>query len=514
MLTLIALTALVVTPAEVPFTNPAPGKTSLSMNLAGPADWSSELPFVDMFRYSRPWISQQEGKAWGQGPKLDIDEHGWVRKLPPNAWAETVITSLNGHYPGGNYTVLYDGKGRIEFNEVATILSQTPGRMVIRVDPKRGSWFLRLRETQPANPVRNIRLIMPGHEKTYRTDPFRPEFLRRWKGVSCLRFMDWMGTNNSTIEKWEDRPRLDDASWAVKGIPAEILVSLANRIGADAWFCMPHRADDGYVRNFAKLVKASLRPSIRAYVEYSNEVWNSGFQQCEYAGKMGLAAKIGEKPWDAGWRFYARRSTQMFKIWERVFGGSKQLVRVMATQSVNPYISEQELNFEGAAKHTDALAIAPYFGFTPSPESKPSSEEVSKWNLDQVFRHVESISLPEAFKAMDDQKKCADKYGIALIAYEGGQHLVGVAGGENNDRLTELFLAANRDPRMGHVYTRYLDHWKIVGGGMFGNFSSIGGWSKWGSWGLMEFEDENPANSPKLSAVARWAQSLGQPVGK
>ena len=31
------------------------------------------------------------------------------------------------------------------------------------------------------------------------------------------------------------------------------------------------------------------------------------------------------------------------------------------------------------------------------------------------------------------QKKVADKYGLKLVAYEGGQHMVGVTGGENNE---------------------------------------------------------------------------------
>ena len=36
-------------------------KTRLGMNLSGPADWNTELPFVDVFRLSRRWVSQKEG---------------------------------------------------------------------------------------------------------------------------------------------------------------------------------------------------------------------------------------------------------------------------------------------------------------------------------------------------------------------------------------------------------------------------------------------------------------------
>ncbi len=41
------------------------GKARVGMNLAGPADWNTELPFVDVFRMSRPWISQRAGEGWG-----------------------------------------------------------------------------------------------------------------------------------------------------------------------------------------------------------------------------------------------------------------------------------------------------------------------------------------------------------------------------------------------------------------------------------------------------------------
>jgi hypothetical protein len=52
---------------------------------------------------------------------------------------------------------------------------------------------------------------------------------------------------------------------------------------------------------------------------------------------------------------------------------------------------------------------------------------------------------------------------------------------------------------------------KVVGD-LFCNFSSVGAWSKWGSWGLLQFYDDDPARSPKFMATMRWAKNLGQPV--
>ena len=50
-------------------------------------------------------------------------------------------------------------------------------------------------------------------------------------------------------------------------------------------------------------------------------------------------------------------------------------------------------------------------------------------------RNQEKQVAPEAGKV-------AEKYAIKLVAYEGGQHLVGVMGGENNQKMTDLFLRA------------------------------------------------------------------------
>ncbi len=485
----------------------------LGMNLAGPSDWSSELPFVDVFRQSRTWVSQKQGAAWGKGPALALDEFGWVKKLEPGCCAETMLCTIeSGHYPGGIYTVLFDGEGQLTAGMNAKVMESRPGRLLLEVNSSKGGFTLKLKETNPANYVRNIRVILPGCEATYAQDPFYPPFLKHWQGFACFRFMDWMHTNNSEIKTWADRPTLQSATFSKRGVALELMIALCNRQQVAPWFCMPHLADDDFVRRFAQMVKERLDPRLKIYIEYSNEVWNGQFKQSRYAGEEGLNQKLGGKAWEAGWHYTAVRSLEIFKIWEEVFGGHERFVRVLPSQAANSHVSKQILGFRGAAQHADALAIAPYITMCISPRGQLTDATVAGWTVEQVLDHAKQHALPQSLKWMQEQKKVADQYGLRLIAYEAGQHLVGVGGGENNAALTKLFHAANRHPRMGALYGKYLDAWAAGGGDLLCIFSSIGAWSKWGSWGLAEFQDSRVADYPKLAATLQWAKAHGQNV--
>ncbi|MCC7491806.1 MAG: hypothetical protein IT204_05640 [Fimbriimonadaceae bacterium] len=500
--------------APAPRTAPA-ADAKVGINLSGLPDWNSERPFVDAFRTSREWISQRQGAGWGQGPKLELTPQGYPARLEAGCFAETLmLTDSAGHTPEGDYTCLYEGSGQITFNNIDRVVSNEPGRIVFHTSRGKGTVFLAIRQTDPANPVRHIKVILPGYLETWRNEPFRPEFLKMWRGVACLRFMDWMETNGSPIKSWAERPQMDDATWARHGAPLEVMLELANRLDAAPWFCLPHLADDDYVRQFAAQVKAQLKPTLKVYVEWSNETWNGMFEQSRYAGREGQARHFAQQPWEAGWKYTGYRSAQIHRIWEEVFGGATRLVRVLPTQAANAYVSERIVEFQNAWQTADALAVAPYISLNlPATGREPNAATVAGWTVEQLLDHVERVSLPECVKWMAAQQQVAAKFGLKLVAYEGGQHFVGVQGGENNDALTKLLQQANRHPRMATIYRAYFDAWERAGGDLFCYFASTSRWSKWGSWGILEQWDDNPAEAPKFGAVMDWAKRRGQTVG-
>ena len=138
--------------------------------------------------------------------------------------------------------------------------------------------------------------------------------------------------------------------------------------------------------------------------------------------------------------------------------------------------------------------------------------KVAKWNLDQVFEYINTVALPDANRWIDENKQVADAYGFKLVAYEAGQHLVGVSGAEKNDNLSRLLINANQDVRMGEVYANHLKHWQTAGGDVICMFNSTQGWSPYGSWGLLQNYNDSASESPKFKSVMDWAKSRGQKV--
>ena len=486
----------------------APNENSaLGINLGGVTYWSSEIVFVDLFQHAQTFKSQALGKSYAQGGPLDLTADGWVRSLRGDGqFADAIVLSRPKlGYPAGVYTCLYQGKGKIQFAYRTKVVEESPGRIRVQVSSDQDLLTLRITETDPADPVRGIRVILPGFEDTYRDQPFHPDFLKRWEKFRVLRFMDLQRTNNSGQIQWSDRPTLslqtqgDDA-----GVALEYLIQLANTLHADPWFCLPHQATDDYVRRFAEMVKAHLHPDLKVYVEYSNECWNGIFAQARYCRDQGKTLGLSDNDYQAQLRYYSKRSVEIFGIWEQVFGGTDRLVRVLAAQSANPWTSQQVIDFEEAYQHADVLGIAPYFGNALG--DPKTQNEVARLTVDQVLDKCAEY-IQAGNKTIAEQARIAKERGLRLVAYEAGQHLVGYSGAENNKPLEDLLQAANRSPRMKDLYLAYLAGWKANGGTLAAIFSSMGTYSKWGSWGLLEYHGQPAAEAPKYQAVLEFLET-------
>ena len=67
-------------------------------------------------------------------------------------------------YPPGQYTVLYSGQGTLEYwsGAARNDALSAPGRDVLDVDPAAGGIGINLTAVDAGDPLREIRVIMPG----------------------------------------------------------------------------------------------------------------------------------------------------------------------------------------------------------------------------------------------------------------------------------------------------------------------------------------------------------------
>ncbi|MCA9309748.1 MAG: hypothetical protein KDA21_00975 [Phycisphaerales bacterium] len=503
---------------------PAPAMVT-GFNLDGVVDWASSWIFTDVFRRTRTWLSRNadQSGAWdtGVGWAVPHDAQGWPTVVPfdpanglPPQMVHTILVLAN---EPGDYVMTYEGEGvgRFRVDGVPHTIT-VGGSHTIPVTWNGGAISLEIESTQPApNHIRNVRLVHADHLGIVDSEPFHPLFRARLAPGGIIRFMDWANTNASPVSQWSQRTPPDAYTQSQSaGVAPEVMIDLANRLGQDAWFCVPHMADDTCVRELARLIRDTLDPTLAVWVEYSNETWNSAgaFTQTTWVQDQGEALGLSTNRWEAGQFYVALRSAEIWRLFEEEFGAaSDRLVRVMATQGSNINVTHMRVAaltdpaINPDALMPDALAIAPYFGRNYAPSDLPPNQPAYP-DVDDILDVETPQSLAQVATWVAEQRAVADVQGWDLVCYEAGQHFVGIAGAENDNALTQVLAAANRDPRMYGRYLEYLDLLRDGGVRVCAMFSFCGQWSKWGSWGTLEDLDQPLDQAPKYRAIIDWIQ--------
>jgi len=579
--------------AAEPASTDAPIGTNVSLN----AFWQTEWHFLDAMKRAQngtgalwltqcaPGIAGCAGFVWDTGEQaaLDLDADGWPRSLPAAddgtvqyRFVSTLLfRDTAGHHPTGRYIVLYDGQGTLGYDGDAVRLDAEsgPGRDVVEVAiPTNEGFLLSILETDPEGAgdyLRNIRVIVPGgicagdafehhdnaggcadpagfqpYEDIHADLLFHPAFLRDLRAYRALRFMLMMRIVESTRRGWEERARLSDATWALeRGVPPEIMVELVNRLDADLWVNVPFRADDDHIAQLAALVRAGIRPGLKVYVEYGNEVWNSAdpfFINTDWVEARAVARwpDQPESDFDKRMNYHGMRTVEACRIVRNVFGpddyrrrvrcvlGGFAAIRAWNETGLHCPLFAAEPGGEPCHQVVDALAIAPYFGVPAGDVAFLATYQ--DW-LDQgvaVDRLITELAeggqlpmidpddnfppaegmLPEVLSTVTPNFELAASLGIDLMAYEGGQHLVAIQQ-EMRDapEIVALFAQVNRDPRMESLYRDYLDGWRARGGHLFMHFDSVSFAGPFGAFGAKEYQQQ--ASAPKYRALIDWSRA-------
>ncbi len=96
---------------------------------------------------------------------------------------------------------------------------------------------MKIKKTNPLNPLKNIRIIKSGYENSYMNMPFHPLFVERLANFKTIRFMDW--TSQDDIVNWSDRITPQTFS-AGQGVAFEHMIQLANMLKVNAWIIVPY----------------------------------------------------------------------------------------------------------------------------------------------------------------------------------------------------------------------------------------------------------------------------------
>ena len=519
-------------------------QSSLGINTNEVFEQDASIPFVDLFRVATPFNENIRCRKKDQpcltDAKVQYNKNGWPKKL--NGGKAGVFFLRNvalEALPKGEYSVLYDGEGQIDYLQNAKLVSRKDGEDTIRFDARADGFMTavaQIVESNPEKPLNNIRIIMPGgicknspykhvsnqsecgdskyldFKTHYASILFNPDYLNFMKDFSVIRLMPMSGITRNPDERWDQRPHLKEATWGgiygSRGAPLEIQIELANRLQADPWLNVPHIADDNYMRKFAEYVKEHLNPKLTPHIEYTNEAWNSNFVHNEHVQKMGIAQKLDQDALLAGYKYYAKRSVEFFEIWDEVYKGQikdgrKQFVRIIGGWDTRPDISSVILAYNDTYKSTDAIAIAPYIGgnLRGFRASKTVDDIFELLNDEKSYR-----SLPKIMHELEQHAKLADEFGVSLIAYEGGQGLVDWAARDYLKHPNPLFYAANRDERMNTLYQELYKQWRGLGADLFVAFSAPRSCNWSGCWGLKEHIKQPLDKAPKLQASLKFIE--------
>jgi hypothetical protein len=539
----------------------------LGTNVGSLDKLTSAVPFTDIFKISRGWFTscrfdwqtkraldpdctQQNSFNTREQKLLDLDKNGWVKSLPSPQQSPifTQVTStwkLPAHFPLGRYVVLYKGQGTIKMEGDIRIAQNitshnTAGHIEFDLlSPKRNLRLI-ITATNPNNYVREIHIVPKKNEHNYKRHIFNQDYLHRLKPLHAIRFMTWSNTRSNDASEWYQRATPSFAHYSGdKGVPAERMIDLANAINATPWLSVPYKASDDYMHRYARMVKNRLRPNQKVYLEYSNEMWNIIFPGTTYAARK--ADKLWHFPYTdkpayqrrvsmaANW--YAKRTVEMCKIWKDEFGKQHNRVKcILSAQAAVPWVGTETLDCPlwkeagGCGKYVDAYAIGPYFGDYIA--RKEHRLEVKQWTKDpdggmsRLFTEIlqggvlkkghpgGAINLTLSMY-VDSSKKLANKYGLELLAYEAGQHLIRYDPPHTvkDPAVLNMFMRAQKDPRMQEAYHRYLTGWAQHGGGLLMHFYGVGELTRKNFFSMLDYAGQ--ISTPKYAALMQY---LGAPA--
>jgi RNA polymerase sigma factor (sigma-70 family) len=439
-------------------------------------DYVAEKIWADAMRSHRQW-----GQPNASDKPVELDANGW-----PTADASCLVyhglLTGNNH---GTYRLSFDcanpsgvavaedfGGGVIQNRSLAG--SRVSCELVI-ADTNNSQCLLRFTNTRGG--VRNVKLMRPtssGCALSYAPDKiFTDPLLTAVAPFEVLRYMHWMNIDAPLRDmEWAGRTRWNYATqrgvntygWGAPGPSWESVIKFANAAGKDAWICLPVRANDDYIRSLAILIRDGsaecepLRPDLKLYLEYGNDVWNPTTYAQQWAWVTNAAASASLLRFDGAAdpvtlvsRFQAMRTVQISDAFRAVFGHDAMRTRirpVLCQPQGNADLCNRAVSFmdryyagrDSRSDWSDPHPVGYYlYGLACSTWFKPDVAPPSL-TLENIWTSGGFLASNH-FASLQFSAAIARMYGLAFLSYEGGPHP-----NYNGDQV--VTRQAAMDPRM------------------------------------------------------------------
>lgn len=406
------------------------------MNLSENAWWQRGIAFADAMARAGEFFRVVNGTIGRVPAPLHPLESGalgagWpdTSQLAPGEKAGTrLFGNMAGSMPDGRvepYVLTWEGSGtcRLVGSGVVREENRSAQRVEVFVDPTTGGGnallLWQIDESDPADPVRNAHVWLPGMEAT--KPAFWPPFVAKLqamndgRGPVAVRAMDWNEVNQygrtdgSAPFVFDFDGRITPASpsqGTKRGVAPEYPVLLCNALGADLVFNVPHRTDalapedyDRFLRDTLTRIRDGsaavpgvngdapfppLAPGLRLVLEYSNEIWNSIFPVHPWlrARAQAQGRTLHQQA--------AEEIRHVFALAEEVFAGEHRarLATFVGGHLTNPAFLLEVLAALGPDVQVDSAGPAFYFG--------PRRDDIELWMTDAQGGSCPNCPTPEA----------------------------------------------------------------------------------------------------------------------
>ena len=499
---------------------------AIGINLDPIVDFGTAWVFTDVFKTSRPWISHAYNadtgqEAFGAGGPVQVNDNGWPLRLSETINSEgqliqqrlstLMFRDIGDKYPAGIYRAEWKGSGDVRWEFAATVVEQGvqpdgTHYALLNVTPSDAGISFRINSMDPSNPIRDVRLWMPEFEDQVfdgqawtpgdAYSPFHPAFVDSLEPFSTLRFMDWTDTNRSSLVEWDHRRSVSHARQRGedRGIAYEYLIELANSTGKNVWLNMPHQASDDFITQYATLIRDSLDPELKIYIEYSNEVWNGQFDAFQW-----ITEQLPDGDNARRWEVTAQEMKRDFEIWSSVFAGQEERIsRVASGFTEVPQVTEEILgHLDGAF---DAIAIGSYVFLTDEQRSAFDASTTADEILDAAMNNLSTNTLERVEDHVALAQQHSQQLGreIDVVIYEGGQLLVP---GPTNPPYAQAMFDAQRSPRMYELYEQLLKGLDQHGVDLFNHFSHVNKFTNNSTTAALEYQLQSVESAPKYQAL-------------